>query len=212
MSRRIRGLALVAALVTACATWSHVSCSPDSPPVGAVLDAIERLVEVHKPKEGAAIRDAAFVCRQDTHLGSEPGGPLTEQKHCAFVIAAFRCAQTQQWPRCLANLEHGSGVTTPDDPGPAFPYSNTWPDIPCGIFTAHEMLDFIQVRLNGPGGPPPGGPLHLKVTQAITKCLGLTCLMPPEPAHCLFVRNAFIEAAKPVPNWAYVASELEHMP
>lgn len=212
MSRWIRRLALAAAVLSGCASWPSVSCTEESPPIGVFLDAIERLVEIKKPKESGAILEALFVCRRNAHSGSEHGGALTQEKHCKYVVAAYRWAFKGEFAKCHAQLMHGNGTTAMFSPEE--PFLEVWPDLPCGELTAREMLEFIEFRVTAPDGLPPGDPLRQKILQAIQKCLvhpasGLYLTLPQ---HCEKVRNAFVSSTQPAPDWFYVSSELEHMP
>lgn len=212
MPRRIRWLALATAVLAGCATWPNVRCAEEPPNIGTFLDGIERLVELRNPTQKGAILEALFVCRRNAHSGSEAGGALTQEKHCAFVVAAYRWAFREEFGKCLDQLMHGSGTGTPT--GPAVMTTNLWPDLLCGELTAREMLEFVRVRLDGPGGLPPGDPLRNKIILEIDQCL----LHPANGAlltqaqHCGKVRNAFTEATKPLPGWNFVFNELDHMP
>jgi hypothetical protein len=212
MSKRIRRLSLLAVILAACATtWPNTQCEPESPTIGTLLDAIERLVEVYKPDKADAIREAIFVCRKNAHSGSEPGGKLTEQKHCAFVVAAYHWALKKDFVECRGQLMHGNGLGTPT--GPTIKYLETWPDLQCGVLTGRSMLDFIRVRLDGPGGlPDPNDPLRKKIIAYIDLCLANECPPRPLAVHCLQTLNAFNEATKPLPDWVYISNELDHMP
>lgn len=180
--------------------------------MSAYLDAIERLVEIHNPKQKAAVLEALYVCRQNAHSGSEPNGALTKEKHCEFVVAAYRWAFKKDFDKCLVQMMHGSGAATPT--GPRVTKTDLWPDIPCPDLTAREMLEFIRVRLDGPGGLPPGDPLRNSIILEIDECLA----HPPSglylslPQHCAKVRGPFIAATKPLPNWNFIYNELDHMP
>jgi len=212
MSRWIRKLTLAAAVLTGCATWPQVRCSEESPEIGTLLDAIERIVEIKKPKESGAILEALFVCRQNAHSGSQLGGALTQEHHCKFVVDAYRYAFKDEFAKCLGQLMHGSGTTTVlsiDEP-----LREAWPDLPCGELTAREMLDFIKLRLDGPGGLPSGAPLRTKIQKGIQDCLGHAAsgASLTLPQHCAKVTNAFAAATQAAPPWPYVLSELEHMP
>lgn len=212
MSRRIRRLTLAVAVLSGCATWPNVHCTEESPQVGALLDAIERIVEIKKPRESAAILEALFVCRQNAHSGSAEGGALTQDKHCKYIVAAYRWAFKGEFAKCLNQLMHGSGMTPLSSPGE--PFLDVWPDIPCAELTAREMLGFIQLRLDGPDGLPAGAPLRMKIEQAILRCLGhpASGTFLTLPQHCAKVTNAFVAATQAAPPWPYVSSELEHMP
>ncbi len=212
MIRRIRGLALVVALVTGCATWPHVRCSEEATQIGTLLDGIERLVELYQPKNKAAILEAVFVCRSNAHSGSGQGGELTQEEHCAFVVAAYRWAFKKEFSKCVDQLLHGDGMGTPG--GPPIQFLDVWPDLRCGDLTAREMLEFIRVRLDGPGGLPAADPLRIRIVNAIDACLVHPASGPllTLPQHCGEVRAAFTQATEPAPNWAYILSELEHMP
>lgn len=210
MSRRIRRLVIVGAVLASCATWPNVRCTEESPPIAVVLDAIQRLAEIHKADQKAQIVEALFVCRDNAHSGSAPGGALTQEKHCEFVVAAYRWAVKKDFAKCLTQLMHGSGQGMPI--GPSGPPMGRWPDMPCGILTARDMLDFVRAVVEA--DLPTGDPLRDQIVQDIDDCLS----HPPSGAvlslaqHCAKVRAAFTEATKIYPDWVYVSKELDHMP